>query len=121
MSKSGVLMNGDWHTITCTIHCASRGTLRPLQEMAAKETDLGHTITRTLEYAPGEIERHTYRLGDYFASIDLEQDEPQGKLKLTFHVRQDVDSHWKDLLMTVLRSLNKSFAGISVEFPRRST
>jgi hypothetical protein len=114
-------MNGDWHEITCTISCASRGTLRPLREMAARETDLDHTITRTLEYGPGDIERQTYRLGDYFDNIQMQQDEPHGRLEIVFHVRQDVDSHWKDLVMAILRSLNKSFADISIEFPPRST
>lgn len=114
-------MNGDWRTITCAINCASMGMLRPLQETAVRETDLDHTITRTLEYGPGDIERHTYRLGDYFDDIQMKQDEPHCRLEITFHIRQDVDSHWKDLVMAVLRSLNKSFSGISIEFPRRST
>jgi hypothetical protein len=95
--------------------------LRPLQEMALRETDLDHTITRTLEHGPGEIERQTYRLGDYFDSIRMQQDEPHGSLEIVFHIRQDVDSRWKDLMMAVLRSLNKSFAGISIEMPHRST
>ena len=95
--------------------------LRQLGEAALRETDLDQTITRTLVYGPGEVEKHTYRLGDYFDSIELLSDEPNSRLKMTFHIRQDVDSHWKDLLMAVLRSLGKRCSGISIEFPRQST
>jgi hypothetical protein len=114
-------MNGDWHTITCIINCPSREMLRPLQEMAVSETDLDRIITRTLEYGPGEVEIETYRLGDYFDSIQALYDDPYDRIKLIFHVRQSVDSHWKYLLMTVLRSINKSSDGISIEVLRQST
>src|SRR5207245_6093981 len=62
-------------------------------------------------------ESDVYRLGDYFESVELLPDEPNNKLSLTFHARQGVDSHWKFLIATVLRSIGNRFAGISVEFP----
>lgn len=112
-------MDRDWFTITCEIKCASTEMLRQLEETAARETNLDHTVTRTLEHGPGEVERHTYRLGDYFDSIELRQDEPNGRLQLIFHLREAVDSRWKDLLMSVLRSIGGRFRGTSIEFPRQ--
>jgi hypothetical protein len=92
-----------------------------LEEATVKAVDLDHTITRTFEYLPGETEKRIYRLGDYFDSIDLLHDELNSRLKVTFRVRQDVDSRWKDLVMAVLRSIGNRFSGISIEFPRRAT
>jgi len=111
----------DWHTITCVIHCPSGVILREVEEAAAKEVDPAHIVTRTLHFFSAEAEMESYRLADYFESVELLPDEPNNKLRLTFHTRQGVDSHWKFLIATVLRSIGNRFAGVSVEFPRQST
>jgi len=37
-------------------------------------------------------------------------------VKLTFHLREGVDSHWKDLVMAVPPAVAGRFSGTSVEF-----
>jgi hypothetical protein len=98
----------------------SEEILRQVEEITIKEIDLDHTIIRTLQYLPGEIEKLTYRLGDYFERIEMLPDEVNKRLELTFYARHDVDSHWKGLLVAILQSIGTRFAGISVEFPHRS-
>ena len=112
------VMNENWRTITCIIDCKSGEMLRRLEEMAAKEIDLDHIVTRTVEYEPGETEIRAYRLGDYFDSIGLLEEE-SNHIKLIFQVRKNADSRWKDLIMAVLRSLGKQCVGITVEFSRQ--
>jgi hypothetical protein len=118
-SRSGDLVNQDWLTITCVINCPPGEALRQLEEMAVKEIAPDHIIVRTVQC--GDIHHETYRFGDYFESVDMYPDESTGTIQMTFHARQGVDSHWKGLLMAVLRSIGKSAPGISVEFPHKST
>jgi hypothetical protein len=105
--------------ITCVINCKSAEVLRRLEEFAASQIDLDHTIFKTLTYYQNGIETNvtkSYRLGEYFTSIEI---EPSSELsfKLIFHVRHGVSSYWKDLIMTLLRSINNDVnGGIAVDF-----
>jgi hypothetical protein len=111
----------DRHAITCAIHCPPGGILRQVAEQAAQEVGLDRIVTRTLHYLSGEVERQPLRVGDYFESIEVLPDELNSSLWLTFHVRQGVDSHWKYLIMAVLRSIGNRFPAISTEFPHHAT
>jgi hypothetical protein len=110
-------MKKDWRTVDCLINCPSQEMLRQLEAVTEEAINLDRIITRTLVQG-GETEKRLYRLGDYFDSIELTHDEPHNRVRLTFHARKDVDSHWKGLLMAVLRSIGNRVIGISVEFPR---
>jgi len=92
-----------------------------VEEAATKEVSSDHVVTRTFHFLSAGAEKEAYRLGDYFESVEVLLDEPNNDLKLTFHTRQGVDSHWKFLISTVLRSIGNRFTDISVEFPSQST
>jgi hypothetical protein len=105
--------------MTYLIRCDSTETLRHAIRVAKVRIHRDEEITRTFRTFPGGIERRqiaSYRIGDYFDRIDLIQNESDPlSFELVFHVHQGVDSTWKALIVSVLRSINDDLPGISVK------
>lgn len=112
--------------MTCDIRCNSPETLRHSQELARQRIRLDRIIEKTFRSFPGGVEKRIhkeYRLGDYFDSIELTDADSRGEspsFKVIFHVHGSVDSFWKDLVVTVLRSISDE-AGASLGHISQST
>jgi hypothetical protein len=93
--------------------------LRRSEESARTRIDPNDVVFRAVRHFPGGAERRTtetYRLGDYFERIELHPDTSPSQLsfRLVFYIREGVDSHWKHVMMSVLRSIVEDLSGVSV-------
>jgi hypothetical protein len=115
-------MRNDLRTITCVINCDSPETLRTAEQLARAETSPRKVFVEVAKTLPGGVESRTIRyhtLRDYFDTVQVLTDGSTS-LRLVFHIKDDADSYWKDLMVRVLHFVRGSVPGIEVASITRS-
>lgn len=112
-------------TLSWLIACASEESLRQAEQLARQESDPDKIFVDVAVAFPNGAEERTtvhHRLGDYFDRVQvLSDDSPDLKtLTLVFHMRLGAKRYWKDLMVGILRSIEESVAGTSVEFVEKT-
>ena len=105
--------------ITYVAVSKSAETLRRLEELVKRQTDPDGTIAKVSMCYPAGVEKVTvkeHRIGDYFEKIELLHEDSADNLsvKVVFHVRQGVDSYWKDMMFRILRTGCEGLTGLTV-------
>ena len=93
--------------LTCLVRCPSVDVLLRTKELAQRRINPNEMIERTLLAFPGGVEQREtsyHVVGDYFDSIDLINND-ELSFELVFHIKEDVTSFWKDMILRMLRSI----------------
>lgn len=94
---------------TCVIRYDSVEMVRKSIESVKENIGLNQEILQSLRSYPGgreQISQRVNTLGDYFERIEVVERSDGFSYAIMFHVRPKVDSHWRYLMMAVLRSAN---------------
>jgi len=99
------------YVIRCNSAYSSQKTREVLESVIRPEVE----VTRTFFTCPGGVERReirAFRIADYFDSIDIHFID-QLNFYLSFQVIKSADRFWKDLVVSVIRSITDNHPEVS--------
>jgi hypothetical protein len=103
------------YSVTYIIRCRSSDALRKAKETVLSLTQPNEEIARTFITFPRGIERRemiSLRVGDYFDSVETNYLDPLS-FQMTFQVSQKADRFWKDLVVSIIRSISELIPEVS--------
>lgn len=105
--------------VSFQVSSSSPDELRAAEELAKSKIDLNSVVIDVARHRRGGAERiveRTFRLGDCFSEIEIistpAKADSAESFKIVFHVRDDADHYWKDIIVRILRSIRESGASV---------
>jgi hypothetical protein len=104
--------------MTWLVRCATQSEAEQLRARLPALIELDNTLVDEVRAFPGgaeQVSRQTYRLGDYFASIQVLPDtlRSPSTSRVLFQRREDAGPFWKDLMARVLGDIRDAAPGTS--------
>lgn len=100
---------------TSVISFDSTEKVRKSLEIARDAISLNHEVCQnltTFKSGKKHISQRVNLLGEYFERIEIAESSDGLSFSITFTVLPNVDSHWKYMMMAVLRSVKYDLASI---------
>jgi len=99
------------HTIW-RVECDSSEVVQQLQLWLSSKIRLARVIVDEIRTAPDGVEqvrRVPHRLSDYFDAIRILPDNPENaaSFRIDFHRKSDAGRYWKDLMVRILREIQR--------------
>ena len=102
--------------VTSIITCKTEDILRQARELAQLRSHPDDVVldefTRFV-HGVEKVEHTASRIGDYFDSIDV-RDVNTGDLSFAVVFQPKLESHWRPLMVAVLRSISEQTAGVTI-------
>jgi hypothetical protein len=110
-------MRDERSQISWKISCKFSADLQKAESIARSEAEPDKVIRDVARTTPGGAEKlvtTTYRIGDYFQSVQVCPDE-RNAFRIVFYPRPNAGRYWKDLMAGVLRAIRDSAEGVSIK------
>jgi hypothetical protein len=100
------------------VSCASAAEARALQDRVRRETAPDAAVWDEIVSSEGRS-RVPHRIGDYFEEVMIQPGPGENSFRLIFHRRRDAGRFWKDVMVYLVRAIEKSEPPASVAFAYR--
>ena len=98
-------------TVTYVVSSESSEKLRHARQLAAGKASLDSLCTEVAT-AKDRIITSDHRIGDYFSAVQVADNGPSS-FRLVFVPIPNADRYWKDLVVTILKSIRE--IGVSIK------
>jgi hypothetical protein len=119
-SNDSLNMRSQTEHLSWLVTCDLPGELRKAEDAARHEASLDRIIEVKSQSAPGGVLRTTLhyrgRLGDLFTSVRVLAEPTGGRnaFGLDFYPADDANRFWKDIMVRILRAVQQSASGVSI-------
>jgi hypothetical protein len=116
-------MKQDTGILSCIIKCESQEELRSVRQFVINEMEINSVYIDISRSYPNGIEvqkNRSYRIRDFFDTIEAIPSITDRSIRIIFHLRSGVDRYWKDVAARFLQSI-KELGNVTVGLVTKSS